>query len=31
MELVEQNTSNENIITFLAYFNEIDKHFDKVL
>ena len=31
MEQLEQNTSEENIISFLAYFNEIDKHFDKVL
>jgi uncharacterized protein YktA (UPF0223 family) len=28
---LEQSTSEENIISFLAYFNEIDKHFDKVL
>ena len=31
MDQLEKNTNEENIISFLAYFNEIDKYFDKVL
>ncbi len=31
MTTLESTTDEENIISFLAYFNEIDKHFDKVL
>jgi hypothetical protein len=28
---MQQATNEENIISFLAYFNEIDKYFDKIL
>ncbi|PZM86637.1 MAG: hypothetical protein DLD55_05150 [candidate division SR1 bacterium] len=31
MEITETMTNEEGIISFLAYFNEIDKHFDKIL
>jgi hypothetical protein len=31
MEIMNTSSSEDGIISFLAFFNEIDKHFDKIL